>query len=67
MKNIIKLILWPLSIFFVWQYRQVDALRADDSPMQTIVLYVVMLAGEFAALYFLLRLFGIDVLMGVER
>jgi hypothetical protein len=47
--------------FFAWQYRQIDALRPDDSPWQVMALYGLLLAFELALVALTIRLFGADM------
>lgn len=46
MKELIKTLLKPIALFFVWQYKQVDKLRPDDTPFQVLILYITMMLGE---------------------
>lgn len=55
MTNIIKIILLPLSLFFIEQYKAIRDVRPDDSPWQTLVLYVVLLCGELAVVWMLIE------------
>ena len=55
MTNIIKIILLPLSLFFIEQYKAIQAVRPDDSPWQTLVLYNVLICGELAVMWMLIE------------
>ena len=51
----------PIVAFFVWQYKQLDALRPDDTPGQVCALYAMLIAFEIAVVGLTLWLYGGDV------
>ena len=60
MKNIIKLFK-PIVAFFLWQYKQIDALRPDDTPAQVFSLYLLLILFELAIFGLTVWLYGVDI------
>ena len=64
MKNIITMIVRPIADFLIWQYKQIDGLRPDDTPNEVLFLNAVALACEAGTVYAAFLLFGKAFLVG---
>ena len=64
MKNIITMVVRPIADFLIWQYKQIDGLRPDDTPNEVLFLNAVALACEAGAVYAAFLLFGKAFLAG---
>jgi len=58
MKNIISMVVRPVANFLIWQYKQIDGLRPDDSANEVLFLNAVALICEAGAVYAAVLLFG---------
>ena len=51
----------PIVAFFVWQYRQLDDLRPDDTPGQVCAVVAMLILFELAVVGLTVWLYGGDV------
>ena len=62
MIKLFTLLATPITAIFTWQYKQLDALRPDDTPMQVCALFALLILFEIAIVGLTVHLFGDDIL-----
>ena len=61
MIKLFTLLATPITAIFTWQYKQLDALRPDDTPMQVCALFALLILFEIAIVGLAMYFFGDDI------